>query len=220
MAERRSLASFTVRTSFERARHGADRDLQPGDFDRPPATITLNDDSTTGLDRLRRSLERERVEARNQNDAERHERWGNPPLRRRRVRPAGVHSPTYEGRPYQREVDFAESQDERQHSAKRRKLDHNSSPPSKKAFKYGHYGQVEPGRLKLDLHSCDGEVHESGSVHLGPDNVLKHDQSVYCTKAPKCNIILRHHDGSAFCLEKLHIVAPSSGFTAPYVVHA
>jgi len=68
----------------------------------------------------------------------------------------------------------------------------------------------------MDIYSCDGGVHfERGLIYYGEHNILKHDQSVYCSKSPKCNIILRHHDRTDFCLEKLYIIAPNIGFTAP-----
>ncbi|PSK55773.1 hypothetical protein B9Z65_4651 [Elsinoe australis] len=192
--------------------------LTSGDFDHPPATITLAENVRTRLNRLHRTLERNREESNNQAEAARHERWGNPPsLRRRRLlRPAESHSPTYEGRSWPRSDDSHEDEDERPRHAKRRKLDLYSHSIHEKAFRYGHYGQVEQGRLKMELCSCDGGVYdERGPIYYGPSNILKHDQSVYCSKSSQCNIILRHHDNTAFCLEKLYILAPEHGFTAP-----
>lgn len=101
-------------------------------------------------------------------------------------------------------------------TAKRRKLRHSSPAPTQ-TYKYGHYGQVESGRLKLVLKGCDGGVHTEGrgTVTYTPANILKHDKSVYCTQRDQCNIILRHHDDTSFSLEKFFVVAPESGFTAP-----
>ncbi|KAF2226531.1 hypothetical protein BDZ85DRAFT_256322 [Elsinoe ampelina] len=131
------------------------------------------------------------------------------------MRPAGPRSPTYEGRGWPRSDDSDE--DERPRHAKRRRLDLHSHTSDEKAHKYGHYGQVEPGRLKFELSSCDGGVHDDGAraVYYGPSNILRHDQSVYCSRSPSCNIIIRHHDNSAFALEKLYILGPECGFTSP-----
>ncbi|CAD0087066.1 unnamed protein product [Aureobasidium vineae] len=168
----------------------------PHDHDYPSATTNNPDDAATvtaptRLDRLRRVVQRSNELGRESEEAERNARWAPPPsrLRRRRYR-----DPT-----------------EQQWNVKRRKLTHESN------YKYGRYGQVEPGRLRLELESCDGEVHneECSGIDFGPENILKHDKSVYCSRASKCNIVLRHHDDSTFCLEKLYIIAPENGFTAP-----
>jgi len=200
MAERRPLSFYTS-----------------GDYDYPPATTTTPPEYvTTHLNSLRRSLQRERESERAHNEAERHALWANPPnLRRRRTRPSESLQPTYEERPYVRSQESVEIDEGRQRSMKRRKLDHYPAPIQLKSYKYGHYGQVEPGQLKLRVHSCDGGTHdERGSVYFGPENILRHDQSVYCSENSFCNIILEHHDRSAFCLEKLYIVTPDNGFTA------
>lgn len=95
----------------------------------------------------------------------------------------------------------------------------SSSTTPKKAIKYGYYGQVAPGRLQLELISCDGGEHRDPrhpATSLGPENLLRHDKSVYCSERPYANVVLRHADeGTAFCLEKLWIVGPEGGFTAP-----
>ena len=88
------------------------------------------------------------------------------------------------------------------------------------AIKYGYFGQVEPGRLQMELVSCDGGEHvdpRNPTQYLGPKNVLRHDKSVYCSERSSVNVILRHADDTPFCLEKLHIVGPEHGFTAPCV---
>lgn len=103
--------------------------------------------------------------------------------------------------------------------AKRRKLE--SEAPSKghlNGFSYGHRGQVVPGPLKMEIASCDGGLHAE-AARLGREysreNVLRNDRSVYCTDSSKCNLILRHIGETSFCLKKLVIKAPESGFTAP-----
>ncbi|KAH9822753.1 hypothetical protein Tdes44962_MAKER04722, partial [Teratosphaeria destructans] len=101
---------------------------------------------------------------------------------------------------------------------KRRRLDPDEYSAPRRGIRYGWYGQVDPGRLKLDLVSCDGGEHQDPrhpGTYLGPENVLRHDKSVYCSESPSSNILLRHADESPFCLEKLHIVGPEHGFTAP-----
>ncbi|KAF2152988.1 hypothetical protein K461DRAFT_132402 [Myriangium duriaei CBS 260.36] len=202
MGDRRPLSSFTL-----------------GDFDHPPATITLGEHSMTRLDRLGRLLERQREDSRTQADAARHERWSNLPgaRRRRTFRTAGTHSPTYEGRGWSRSEDSPDDDDDRPRQAKRRKLDVTSSV-YERSYKYGHYGQVEPGKLKLELGDCNGGVHsraQRSPNFYGPENILKHDKSVYSSKESHCNIVLQHHDYTAFTLEKLIIIAPGDGFTAP-----
>jgi len=108
---------------------------------------------------------------------------------------------------------------------KRRRFD--SPPPIKKPtpIKYGYYGQVESGRLKLELVSCDGGEHRDPRntiISLGPENILRYDKSVYCSEQRSSTIVVRHADDTPFSLEKLHILAPEHGFTAPVragVVH-
>jgi len=97
-------------------------------------------------------------------------------------------------------------------------LDHDGFPNPRKSIKYGHFGQVEPGSLQLELVSCDGGEHvdpQSPGMYLGARNLLRHDMSVYCSERRSSVVIIRHADDTPFCLEKLHIVGPSFGFTAP-----
>ncbi|KAF2474113.1 uncharacterized protein BDR25DRAFT_255746 [Lindgomyces ingoldianus] len=105
----------------------------------------------------------------------------------------------------------------RRHS-KRRKLDHDAnSPPGYDSFKYGHHGQVVPGRLKMEVVSCDGgEYKKSNSDGLYKiQNVLKNDKSVYCSESSRCNLLLKHMGEMHFALEKVVIRTPDRGFTAP-----
>ncbi len=102
--------------------------------------------------------------------------------------------------------------------SKRRKLEGDGPPGGMQGFSYGHFGQVVPGRLKMEIVSCDGGSHieqYSDSRDYGAENVLRNDQSVYCTKSNRCNLILSHIGETTFCLKKLVIKAPSGGFTAP-----
>lgn len=72
--------------------------------------------------------------------------------------------------------------------------------------------------MKLELVSCDGGEHidpRHPAQFLGVKNVLRHDKSVYCSERPSTSIVLRHADDTPFCLEKLHVVGPEHGFTAP-----
>lgn len=170
----------------------------------------------TRLDSMRRALQTARQQARASADADNTARWAPPSrARRRRYRDPEQSPPRFSRNSSAIDQPDSDLDDPRQRSAKRRKLTHEAN------FKYGRYGQVDPGRLKLELESCDGEVHNEdrgiagSAIDFGPENILKHDKSVYCSRASKCNIVLRHHDDSTFCLEKLYIIAPESGFTAP-----
>lgn len=83
---------------------------------------------------------------------------------------------------------------------------------------YGYKGQVVPGHLKMHIVSCDGGEHtdpRAPSIYLGPENALCTDQSVYCSTRDSVNILLRHADDNPFSLEKLIVIAPKHGFTAP-----
>ncbi|KAF2199279.1 hypothetical protein GQ43DRAFT_399109 [Delitschia confertaspora ATCC 74209] len=101
---------------------------------------------------------------------------------------------------------------------KRRKTVHeaNNKPPYD-GFRYGYEGQVVPGRLKMEIVSCDGgeyKEHESQGLYK-IQNVLKNDKSVYCTQSSQCNLLLKHIGDTSFALEKVVIKAPDRGFTAP-----
>lgn len=102
--------------------------------------------------------------------------------------------------------------------SKRRKLETDGPGSGIQGFSYGHFGQVVPGQLKMEIVSCDGGNHieqSGGARDYWAENVLRNDQSVYCTTSNKCNIILRHQGETTFCLKKLVIKAPEKGFTAP-----
>lgn len=103
-------------------------------------------------------------------------------------------------------------------SAKRRRLNADSPSPEKKIHKYGHYGQVESGRMRMEIVSNDGGEHKdprNPAIFLGADNMLKTDKSVFCSERTSAGILLRHADDTSFCLEKLHIAGPEHGFSAP-----
>lgn len=100
---------------------------------------------------------------------------------------------------------------------KRRKLDSDRLAPAFRGFRYGKYGQVEQGDLKMEIVSCDGGMFSNESSYAA-ENILKDDNSVYCTKGNRCNIVLRHQGGSVFTLQELVIKAPASmNYSHPYV---
>lgn len=102
--------------------------------------------------------------------------------------------------------------------AKRRKLDGDPLSSSFKGFSYGYFGQVVPGKLKMEIFSCDGGLHTEAARHgteYCSENVLRNDKSVYCTDSNNCNIIMCHQGKTPFCLDKLVIKAPERGFTSP-----
>ena len=117
------------------------------------------------------------------------------------------------------------SSDERGDRKRRKLAPITSSPPPGtphrpiNPIKYGYHGQVVPGRLQLELISCDGGEHRDPlhpDTRLDVDNILRHDRSVYCSERPEANVVLRHRDrGTPFCLERLWVVGPEGGFTAP-----
>ncbi|GAB0137922.1 hypothetical protein EsDP_00006173 [Epichloe bromicola] len=92
---------------------------------------------------------------------------------------------------------------------KRRKIDSNRLVPSFRGFRYGKYGQIEPGRLRMEIVSCDGGMFSNESSYAA-ENILKNDTSVYCTKGNRCNIVLRHQGATVFTLEELIIKAPAA----------
>ncbi|RKF56159.1 putative regulator of chromosome condensation -like protein [Erysiphe neolycopersici] len=98
---------------------------------------------------------------------------------------------------------------------KRRKLISDNLDTTFTGFSYGKYGQVEPGKLKMEIVSCDGGIFEGTDVQHPAENVLENDNTVYCTKSNRCNLILRHQGATVFCLKELYIRAPHTGYTAP-----
>ncbi|EPE10316.1 eukaryotic translation initiation factor 6 [Ophiostoma piceae UAMH 11346] len=98
---------------------------------------------------------------------------------------------------------------------KRRRVDSDKiSPPLYKAFRYGRHGQVEPGALKMEISSCDGGLYNDGAAHAA-ENILKADNSVYCTKGNRCNIVLQHQGNTPFSLKELIIRAPAKNYSYP-----
>lgn len=91
--------------------------------------------------------------------------------------------------------------------SKRRKIEPDKPGLASKGFRYGKFGQVEPGQLLMEIVSCDGGMF-SGESSYAADNILKNDFSVYCTKGNRCNIVLRHQGGTVFTLQELVIKAP------------
>jgi hypothetical protein len=99
--------------------------------------------------------------------------------------------------------------------SKRRRLDTDRVDLSFPAFSYGKFGQVEPGKLNMEIVSCDGGIFQEHGGNYAAENVLKGDSSVYCTKSNRCNLVLRHQGATIFNLKELIIKAPHSGYTAP-----
>lgn len=97
--------------------------------------------------------------------------------------------------------------------AKRRKVELDRLDSGFNGFSYGRYGQVEPGKLKMEIVSCDGGIYSEGNY--AAENILKNDSTVYCTKSNRCNLVLRHQGSTVFSLKELVIKAPHSGYTAP-----
>ncbi|PCG93431.1 Hypothetical protein PENO1_083610 [Penicillium occitanis (nom. inval.)] len=100
--------------------------------------------------------------------------------------------------------------------SKRRKLDSDDNREGLGGFSYGHYGQVVPGLLKMEINSCDGGNYydEDNGESSWPGNVLLDDTSVYCTKKSRCNMILNHRGETPFSLKKIVIRSPKKGFDA------
>lgn len=100
--------------------------------------------------------------------------------------------------------------------SKRRKLDSDDNREGLSGFSYGHYGQVVPGLLKMEINSCDGGNYydEDNGESSWPGNVLLDDTSVYCTKKSRCNMILNHRGETPFSLKKIVIRSPKKGFDA------
>ncbi len=110
-----------------------------------------------------------------------------------------------------------ELSDESTRRSKRRKVDTDRHAAGFEGFCYGHYGQVEPGELQMEMVSCDGGMF-SNELSYAAENILKNDNSVYCTKGNRCNIVLRHQGSTAFTLSELVIKAPGSmNYSHPYV---
>jgi hypothetical protein len=98
---------------------------------------------------------------------------------------------------------------------KRRKLDSDRLSAGFRGFSYGKFGQVEPGPLTMEMVSCDGGIYSDDGQSYVAENILKNDATVYCTKGPRCNVVLRHQGATAFTLKELVIKAPRSNYTSP-----
>ena len=116
-----------------------------------------------------------------------------------------------------RSHDFSDDNSNSNRRSKRRKVDSERQSDGFQGFQYGHYGQVEPGELHMEIVSCDGGMF-SNQLSYSAENILKNDNSVYCTKGNRCNIVLRHQGSTAFTLSELVIKAPGSiNYSHPYV---
>lgn len=92
---------------------------------------------------------------------------------------------------------------------KRRRLDSERRIANHKPLRYGNYGQVLPGRLQMEIITCDGGMFSNESSYAA-ENILKDDSSVYCTKGNRCNIVLGHWGDTPFTLGELIIQGPTS----------
>lgn len=61
----------------------------------------------------------------------------------------------------------------------------------------------------MEIVSCDGGMFSNESSYAA-ENILRNDNSVYCTKGNRCNIVLRHQGSTAFTLQELIIKGPTS----------
>ena len=66
----------------------------------------------------------------------------------------------------------------------------------------------------MELVSCDGGLYSNESCYAA-ENILKNDNSVYCTKGNRCNVVLRHQGATVFSLKELIIKAPGSNYSSP-----
>ncbi|KAI9888946.1 MAG: hypothetical protein M1814_006124 [Vezdaea aestivalis] len=102
---------------------------------------------------------------------------------------------------------------------KKRKLDHEQSSPRIPEISYGRFGQTEAGKLKMEIFGCDGGITSSiknmQEQQYPPENALEDGPSVYCTKREVCNMILQHPGSIPFCVSKIIVRAPMSGFDMP-----
>jgi hypothetical protein len=100
---------------------------------------------------------------------------------------------------------------------KRRKLDSDGPSPSLQGHKYGHYGQVVPGNLKMQIVSCDGGEYTNKDGFWGAKNLLRDDDDVYCSEKNTCNLILQHQGQTTFSISQVVIKTPRYEFTCPCV---
>jgi len=85
---------------------------------------------------------------------------------------------------------------------------------SRKRKRVEEHGSGDPALLSLDLASCDGGQFDS-EFEYGPLNVLLNDTSVYCSARHEANMLFKHVGGVPFCVSRVVIKAPASGFTCP-----
>lgn len=74
----------------------------------------------------------------------------------------------------------------------------------------------------MEIVKCDGGEYGTDSVRLtclankyAAENILRDDNSVYCTKNPSCNLIFCHPHQIAFSVDHIVIDAPKRGYSAP-----
>lgn len=70
----------------------------------------------------------------------------------------------------------------------------------------------------MEIISNDGGEHSdprNPGIFLGATNMLRLDKSVFCSERTSAGVVMRHADDTPFCLEKVYVVGPEHGFTAP-----
>lgn len=67
----------------------------------------------------------------------------------------------------------------------------------------------------MEIVSCDGGNYTEGMTSYAAENILKDDNSVYCTKGSRCNIVLQHQGATVFSLKELVIKAPGINYSSP-----
>lgn len=93
--------------------------------------------------------------------------------------------------PYHNTPQHEHAEDTRR--VKRRRLDSERHGTGFQGFRYGKYGQVEPGQLRLEIETCDGGVYGNEEENP-PESILKNDDSVYVWKYPTITV----HSNSFF----------------------
>jgi len=104
--------------------------------------------------------------------------------------------------------DDVRHQDSGEPHRKRRKRD--ADPVERREIpQYGFAGRVVPGRLQMQVLTCDGGEHrpiDRGDLQV--ENILLDDETTYCSESPKCNIVLKHRGETPFSLTRLVIRNP------------
>ncbi|KAJ5610141.1 hypothetical protein N7510_006860 [Penicillium lagena] len=204
--EEHYLDRIRDRTNFEQARAAVDRQIQQFEFSNPAERIR-----NLWHDQLRSERSERSSPSSSTSTPQEMEPRSSGRAFRRRTRPEDRQRP----RDPLTSLHFSTRRREGRGRLKRRKLDADDNREGLRGFNYGQFGQVVPGALKMEIASCDGGMYDPDGDSSLPENVLRSDQSVYCTKSDRCNLVLRHRGEAPFCLKKIVIKAPRTGFDAP-----